>query len=81
LIVTEKTECKIEVFDCLAGNDVKVPDAIKDRTDFHDVCIGERDEVIEGKKFLTWASLNKLAGHGSHVSYLKIHADGMYTHH
>lgn len=75
--ISEKTSCKIELFDCLAGSHVKVPDEIKDRTDFHDICIGERDEVIDGKQFMTWASMNKLAGHGAHVSYLKIHADGI----
>mmetsp|Transcript_17998 Transcript_17998/g.30119 ORF Transcript_17998/g.30119 Transcript_17998/m.30119 type:complete len:325 (-) Transcript_17998:32-1006(-) len=77
--VHEKTSCKIELFDCLAGGHVKVPDEIKDRTDFHDICIGERDEIIDGKQFMTWSSMNKLAGHGGHVSYLKIHADG-YEH-
>lgn len=64
------------MFDCLASKDVAVPDSIKDRTEFHPICVGERDEVLEGRKFLTWASLNRLAGHGAHVSYLKMHADG-----
>ena len=63
------------MFDCLAKS-VNVPKSIKDRTDFHPICVGEKDEKIDGKEFMTWDSLNKLAGHGSHVSYLKIHADG-----
>ena len=70
-----RTSCKIEVFDCLAKS-VKVPDSIKDRTEFHPICVGEKDETLDGKQFLTWTSLNKMAGHSNHVSFLKMHADG-----
>ena len=49
------------MFDCLAKS-VNVPKSIKDRTDFHPICVGEKDEKIDGKEFMTWDSLNKLAG-------------------
>lgn len=76
--IYEKTQCRIEVFDCLAQS-VRIPPDIQPRTEFHPICVGEKDEMINGKKFLSWSSLNKMSGHSHHVSYLKMHADG-YEH-
>ncbi len=55
----------------------KVPPRIKSRTRFHRVCLGKKDEKINGKVFLSWKSLNSLVGRTVGPNYLKIDIEGI----
>jgi hypothetical protein len=69
------TNCKVHTFDC-SSQDTR-PDAIKDRTDFYQICIGPNDETdSHGRRFLSWNSTLQVAGLHHSPEYLKMDIEG-----
>ena len=56
------TNCSIETFDCTLRPTIQPPAEISSRTTLHHVCLGSKDEVINGRTYLTWPSINKRVG-------------------
>ena len=69
------TNCRIETFDCTVEG--IIPHHIKSRTRFHRVCLGKSDDVIDGKVFMSWKSLNSLVGRTTGTNYLKMDIEGI----
>lgn len=74
LNVAQSTDCKIHTFDCTV--DGVVPNNIKSKTSFHKVCLGDKDETIDGKTFLSWESLLSAVNVSSSPTYLKMDIEG-----
>ena len=75
LIRADRTNCKIETFDCTV--DGIIPSRISDRTRFHKVCLGAKSQAFDvGKKMVTWDELNALVGNPHGPDYLKIDIEG-----
>jgi hypothetical protein len=72
--VAQRTDCKIHTFDCTV--DGIVPNSIKSKTTFHKVCLGDKDETIDGKTFLSWRSLLSAVNVSSSPTYLKMDIEG-----
>lgn len=72
--VKKHPECKVHTFDCFVPG--VVPEKIRKSVTVHPICIGPKDEVIDGKQFLTWASLLKSIDVNSSPTALKMDIEG-----
>jgi hypothetical protein len=73
--VFKRTKCFIEIFDCTV-NTFTPPAYIKSRIRTHKVCLGSKTEVIEGRQFMNWTSLNALTGLSTNPDFLKMDIEG-----
>ena len=73
--VANRTNCFIEIFDCTV-DEFKPPVFLLPRIRTHKICLGDKDEVVNGKKFLNWFSLNKLTGIKGNPDFLKMDIEG-----
>jgi hypothetical protein len=71
---TKHPECKVHTFDCFVPG--KVPSHLVKSVTSHAKCIGPRDEVIDGKEFLSWPSILKLIGTETAPTALKMDIEG-----
>ena len=74
--IFKKTTCKVHSFDCTVSGDVEPPEAIRSRVTLHKVCVGNEDQVIGNRKFVSWDSLLALAGISTPPSFLKMDIEG-----
>ena len=75
--------CRIEVFDCTLKNatSARVPDEIKSRTTFHDICIGHIDHTVQNHQgrdrvYMKWSTITNLIKLTQSPAYLKIDVEG-----
>jgi len=68
--------CRIETFDCTVSPDTAPPRGIADRTTFHRVCIGSKDETIGNQVFMSWRSILKLVNATQAPLYFKMDIEG-----
>merc|ERR1712032_1311199 len=73
--MAERTRCRIHYFDCTT-EEAKMPVAIRDRTVWHQICLGPKDEVIDGRQYMTYASLLRQAKIKRPPSFLKMDIEG-----
>jgi hypothetical protein len=73
--VAARTNCFIEIFDCTV-DEFYPPVSLLSRIRTHKICLGDKDEVVGGKKFLNWFSLNKLTGVKGNPDFLKMDIEG-----
>ena len=73
--VFKRTKCFVEVFDCTVDS-FTPPEHIKSRIRTHKVCLGGKTEVIDGKTFMNWTSLNALTGLKTNPDFLKMDIEG-----
>jgi len=70
-----QSDCNIETFDCTCN--ATVPEAIRSRTRFHQVCLGTKDSVDgRGQRFSTLQHINKVAGRQHGPDYFKMDIEG-----
>lgn len=74
--IFNETKCRVETFDCTISQDILPPESIRSRVRFHNVCVGEKDEIKFGKQFLSWGSLLKLTGLTTAPTFLKMDIEG-----
>lgn len=75
----QMSNCRIETFDCTV--DGKVPEAIKNRTHFHKLCMGKVSETTAMGKFISFGEIKKLLETQLSVSmpppdFFKVDAEG-----
>jgi hypothetical protein len=73
--VFKRTQCRIEIFDCTVGK-FTPPDYILPRIRTHHICLGERNEIIDGRQFMNWTSINALTGLMTNPDFLKMDIEG-----
>ena len=73
--VHKRTNCRIHTFDCTVKG--RVPQNIKDRTTFHELCIDGQDRIdqMNDRKYKTLESLIGITG-GKRPTLLKIDVEG-----
>jgi len=71
----EKLNCEVHTFDCTLGRKPRHKPAI-DAIKFHDVCLGDVNADIDGRKYRTYAELLVLAGRDSGPFILKMDIEG-----
>jgi len=69
-IMVAKTDCSIEIFDCTGV--WPIPEKLVGRARLHNYCLGAKDIVKDGKKFLSWPSLLAKAGVTTAPDYVKM---------
>eukprot|EP01040_Poterioochromonas_malhamensis_P004117 gene4117-4408_t len=74
--IIEKTECRIETFDCTLGDNFQLPSHLKDRVRFHAICLSDSDYEVNGRRFVSWETLNKLTGVLTQPTFLKMDIEG-----
>lgn len=70
------TNCHVRTFDCTVGADAKPLDSIKDRVTLYRYCLGEKDETIDGMKFLSYQSMLNITGEIRKPTVLKMDIEG-----
>eukprot|EP01040_Poterioochromonas_malhamensis_P005459 gene5459-5859_t len=74
--IVQKTDCRVETFDCTVGAGYKPPDHIKHRVRFHYLCLSDSDYELNGLKFVSWPTLNKITGVSKPPTFLKMDIEG-----
>jgi hypothetical protein len=73
-IIAKHPNCKVHTFDCYFPG--IVPAQLVNSVTSHNICIGPRNEIIQGKQFLNWPSLLKLTGTNVAPTALKMDIEG-----
>lgn len=73
--VFNRTNCFVEIFDCTV-KEFTPPAYIQSRIRTHKVCLGSKTEVIGGRQFMSWTSLNALTGLNTNPDFLKMDIEG-----
>ena len=68
------TQCTVFTFDCTI-TPRKMPDYIKKRVKFHNICVGSSDRTVGGQEFRTLGSMMRMLGHDA-VTLLKMDVEG-----
>jgi len=74
--IFKSTFCRIEVFDCTVKNSSSPPAAIQPRTKLHFICLGEFDEIKNGRRYMTWNSIIALTSLTHPPTFLKMDIEG-----
>jgi len=74
--IFNRTQCKVETFDCTVGEDSKPPYYIQSRVHLHRICLGESDAVINNRTFMSWQTINQMIGLKSGPTFLKMDIEG-----
>lgn len=74
--IIKKTDCKIETFDCTLPKNFQLPSHLKGRVRFHPLCLADADYEIDGRKFVSWTTLNKITGVATQPTFLKMDIEG-----
>eukprot|EP00597_Dinobryon_sp_UTEXLB2267_P000664 CAMPEP_0170070144 /NCGR_PEP_ID=MMETSP0019_2-20121128/8551_1 /TAXON_ID=98059 /ORGANISM="Dinobryon sp., Strain UTEXLB2267" /LENGTH=244 /DNA_ID=CAMNT_0010278359 /DNA_START=244 /DNA_END=978 /DNA_ORIENTATION=+ len=74
--IFDRTQCKVETFDCTVGDHVHPPERIQSRVHLHRICLGENDVVINNRTFMSWQTVNKMIGLKTGPSFLKMDIEG-----
>ena len=67
--------CRVFTCDCYSKNAV-IPASIKNQTTFFPICIGDRDETIDGHAFMSYRSYVKFLGLQHRPTALKMDIEG-----
>lgn len=70
------TRCRVETFDCTLKPNAAPPRNLQSRVRLHNVCIGDKDVIVDGKQYLSWASILNLVGAMSPPTFLKMDIEG-----
>jgi hypothetical protein len=73
--LSKHPHCYIHALDCYASPS-RVPVSIENQTTFHSICIGDSDEVLDGKTFVTYDSFVKSIGLSHRPAALLMQIDG-----
>eukprot|EP01036_Dinobryon_divergens_P022609 gene22609-30881_t len=73
--IFNRTKCFVEIFDCTVGA-FTPPAYIQSRIRTHKVCLGSKTEVVRGRQFMNWTSLNALTGLNTNPDFLKMDIEG-----
>ena len=73
--IFNRTTCFVEIFDCTVST-FTPPTYIQSRIRTHKVCLGSKTEIIEGRQFMNWTSLNALTGLNTNPDFLKMDIEG-----
>jgi len=74
--IFDKTSCNVFAFDCMLDSGIQVPSRVQSRVRGYDVCLGPRDETINGRVFKSWESIVQLTGITAPPVYLKMDIEG-----
>lgn len=74
--VFKRTQCFVEIFDCTINGTFTPPAYIRSRIRTHNVCLGSKTEVVKGRQFMNWTSLNALTGLNTNPDFLKMDIEG-----
>jgi len=74
--VFDHTNCNVFAFDCMIEKGISVPPRLQSRVSGHNICLGHRDEIVDGKEFKTWESIVALTGITAPPVYLKMDIEG-----
>ena len=70
--IFEKTNCRVETFDCTTPATIKPPEAIQSRVRYHNICLGSENKG----KFKTWKGLHEITGIKTAPTFLKMDIEG-----
>jgi hypothetical protein len=74
--VFQKTNCHVDTFDCTVPQGTKPPESIRERVVFHNLCIGVRDEKLNGREFVTWKTLLRRLNMKNPPDFVKMDIEG-----
>ncbi len=74
--VLKKTNCRVETFDCTMHKNYDAPPALRHRVRFHAICLSSSDYELNGRKFVSWPTLNKITGIANQPTFLKMDIEG-----
>jgi len=74
--IFDRTQCRVETFDCTVGERVAPPERIRSRVHLHRICLGEKDTLINNRTYMSWQSLNKMVGLKAGPNFLKMDIEG-----
>lgn len=74
--IYHKTNCTVHVFDCTVAKEVEPPSSITTRVHLHKVCIGDKNVIVDSKRFMTWESILTLTKMTQPPTYLKMDIEG-----
>ena len=74
--IVSKTKCFVETFDCTVGPNAKPPYSIAHRVRLHRHCLGDKDEIINDRSFLSWSSMHQLVNSSAAPILLKMDIEG-----
>lgn len=72
--IKKNPHCKVHTFDCF--NPGIVPNEINQSATSYKICVGPRDEIIQGREFMTWKSILSKAGINHPPTALKMDIEG-----
>jgi hypothetical protein len=74
-IFKKAPSCTVHTFDCTSSD--SMPDAIRSRVNFHKVCLGEKNEEVDGMGTMqTWTTMLSSAGVTTTPSHIKMDIEG-----
>lgn len=74
-LIAKYPQCRIHTLDCYAIW-AKVPPAIQKQVTLYPICLGQRNEVIKDREFMTWMSFAEKIGLTKPPSALKMDIEG-----
>ncbi len=74
--VFEKTKCTVHTFDCTVGAEASPPNRIRARVSLHRLCVGARDEVLDGRAFASWQTLLHSINLTRAPTFMKLDVEG-----
>lgn len=73
--IVQKTDCRVETFDCTVPN-ARPPEHVKHRVRFHPLCVSDADYELDGRKYVSWKTLNQITGVPTQPTFLKMDIEG-----
>lgn len=73
-IIRKYPNCRVHTFDCYTRS--VVPPSIQKQVSFHPICAGVKDQVVNGRQFMSWGSIVKTIGLQKPPTAMKMDIEG-----